>query len=94
MKATSKLRFAPTLSLVVYSLLWLMSAESMALQFEVVPYLQHVTQTSITIMWLTDQPASSTVEFEQNVSLSRNVSLADKRNVHEVELTGLEPETV
>jgi len=91
----SRLRLvnATILSVIVCSLLLLTSAESMALQFEVGPYLQHVTQTSITIMWLTDQPASSTVEFGQKASLGQKVSLADKKKVHEVALTGLEPET-
>jgi hypothetical protein len=57
------------------------------------PYLQSVTQTGITVMWGTDIPGDSTVEYGLTDALGQTVYLADQQIVHLVELTGLEPQT-
>ncbi|HHE65475.1 MAG TPA: metallophosphoesterase family protein [Bacteroidetes bacterium] len=56
------------------------------------PYLQHFTQTSITIMWETNLPSSSIVEFGESTPLSQRVELNDMATIHEVHLTGLKPQ--
>ena len=69
------------------------------------PYLQNVARDAITIMWHTDEPATSLVEYEQSTRLGwsayagkpeptypcRKEDLA-LRTVHAVRLTGLETE--
>ncbi len=57
------------------------------------PYLQHVTQTSIVIMWETAEPGPSVVEYGRAVPLTQSVRDDDKVSIHEVSLTGLQPET-
>ena len=88
-----RLMNASVLPIIIFFFFLLMPAKGQALQFEAGPYLQQVTQTSITIVWLTDQPASSTVEFGQKASLGNKMGAPNKSKVHEVTLTGLAPET-
>lgn len=71
------------------------------------PYLQHVTQTSMVIMWETDVPATSTVKFgkarfvpapgrnkpEPTAPLDQLVSSDKMTNIHEIHLENLEPQT-
>ncbi len=71
------------------------------------PYLQHVTQTSMVIMWETNVAATSTVKFgkarfvpapgrnkpEPKAPLDRVVSLDKMINIHEVRLENLEAQT-
>lgn len=57
------------------------------------PYLQHVTQTSITSMWETDQPATSEVEYGQKVPPDQTNSDTHETNIHEITLKNLEPES-
>lgn len=65
------------------------------------PYLQHVTQTSMTIMWETDQPCTSAVEFGQAERVGKNqatplrsrIEENRKRTIHEVVLEGLKAQT-
>lgn len=69
------------------------------------PYLQNVARDAVTVMWQTDEPATSVVEFEQSARLgwsayagrpeptypcrSEDTTL---RTIHAVRLTGLEAE--
>ncbi|MBN1542659.1 metallophosphoesterase family protein [candidate division KSB1 bacterium] len=57
------------------------------------PYLQNVTQTSITIMWETDTPGDSRVCFGLSDSLEQTVYSGQKTTIHEVTLDDLQPET-
>lgn len=57
------------------------------------PYLQFATDTSIRILWETKVPATAKVEYGPEVPF--NTSKADRefKTFHEVELTGLSPES-
>ncbi|MFA5410492.1 MAG: metallophosphoesterase family protein [Candidatus Omnitrophota bacterium] len=65
------------------------------------PYLQHTTQTSAVIMWETDRPCSSLVEYGeaewvkrgQDVPLRNRVEEGSKKIIHEFLLNGLKPQT-
>lgn len=71
------------------------------------PYLQHTTQTSMTIMWETDAPCVSGIKYgkarfrphgqkgkpDLEKILDLNVSSKETRTIHEFTLEGLEPET-
>lgn len=67
--------------------------------FLVKPYLQWGTQTSMTVLWETTAPATTTVEYgqaevkasEPNLSLTR--TLEGSRSLHEVMLPELQPAT-
>ncbi|MCV6604350.1 MAG: metallophosphoesterase [Porticoccaceae bacterium] len=68
-------------------------------EFVVKPYLQYSTKTTIRMLWETTVPAGSRVEYGEAVDgatspqLNRVQELDGKRLMHEVELTGLKPET-
>lgn len=57
------------------------------------PYLQHVTQTGIVVMWETAQPCATVLEYGRTVPLTQRVRDDAQRAIHEVALTGLQPET-
>jgi len=58
------------------------------------PYLQVATPTSIIIRWRTDQPSNSIVKIGSNPqSLNQTFSDNTATNEHEVQITGLQPET-
>jgi predicted phosphodiesterase len=57
------------------------------------PYLQYPTQTSITIMWETPTPATSTVEFGVLAADMKKVEPKGLATIHEVTLANLTPET-
>lgn len=67
--------------------------------FLVMPYLQWGTQTSMTVLWETTNPATTTVEYGEALerasepNLSQRKDVADTRLLHEVSLTGLKPAT-
>lgn len=67
--------------------------------FLVKPYLQYSTKNSMSILWETKLPASSTVLFGESVldveqtPLPDEVSLEGSRIMHEVRLEGLKPAT-
>jgi len=56
------------------------------------PYLQNVTQNSITVMWETLVPATSELHYGRNF-LNRVVRDDTPKTIHELTITGLEPET-
>jgi len=65
------------------------------------PYLQHVTQTSMTIMWETNQPCTSVVEYGQAEWLKKDdptplknmVEENNNKTIHELDLKGLNVQT-
>jgi len=69
--------------------------------FEIVagPYLQNPTDTSMTIMWITNVNSTATVEYDINVSpAKKSVSTTDGQidantTIHRVRLTDLKPAT-
>ena len=61
--------------------------------FVVHPYLQYATQTSITIMWRTAVPGTTTVRWGETSDCAQHVTLEGQTELHEVELTGLSAET-
>ena len=62
------------------------------LQFVVRPYLQMVTQTSITVMWETNQQSPGQVRYGLDES-TPSVALGPETTLHEIKLSGLDPET-
>ncbi len=63
------------------------------LQFVVTPYLQHVTQDGITVMWETSRPAKGTVRFGETDQFTTTAEGAGESTMHEIRLPGLKPET-
>ncbi len=63
------------------------------LKIAVGPYLQNVTTTGITIMWETNRPATSLVEFGESARFAHRVDASDTVRIHEVRLSGLRPGT-
>ena len=57
------------------------------------PYLQNVTPTSITVMWETTEGIVGTVEFGEHDRFDRQATDTEARTIHEVHLTGLDPDT-
>jgi predicted phosphodiesterase len=58
------------------------------------PYLQNVTQNSIVVMWQTDVPTDSIVEFGLTTDYGSQVYSAALTLNHEMMLTGLDPQTL
>ncbi len=63
------------------------------LDFVVEPYLQNVTRNGITVMWETNVPSSSAVEFGLSARFGHQVQNDAFVKIHEVRLDGLEPQT-
>lgn len=92
--------FIIVFTLIVYQLsLAQQPAPAMEPGFVVLPYMQWSTKNSMTILWETEEPANSTVEYGEaqlNASepnLSQQKTLDGYRLMHEVELTDLKTET-
>lgn len=64
-----------------------------ALQIVRGPYLQQVTQTGITIMWQTDQPSDSAVDYGPEAAYGSTIAAAEPVAIHKIKLTGLQPDT-
>jgi len=70
-----------------------------AVQIVVGPYLQTPTETSMTVMWVTDQSCTSWVEFGQEDTLdrkahhSRHGLIEADQTIHRIKLQGLAPGT-
>lgn len=62
-------------------------------KFVVGPYLQSPTQTGITVMWESAVAGSSAVEYGPSDKQLAKVEVAEETAIHEVKLTGLDPET-
>jgi hypothetical protein len=69
------------------------AAAAAAPQITAGPYLQNVTQTSITVMWETGEPADSRVDYGLTADYGQHAASAQPAKIHEVTLTGLQPET-
>ncbi|XZE55464.1 metallophosphoesterase [Planctomycetaceae bacterium SH139] len=61
--------------------------------FIVHPYLQYGTQTSMTVMWQTSRAGSTKVNWGETSDCREQTMLDGVRDLHEVTLTGLSPET-
>ncbi|MEL7499476.1 MAG: metallophosphoesterase [Planctomycetota bacterium] len=66
-----------------------------ATKFDLVvkPYLQWVTQTSITVMWETSVGADGIVTYGETAECKQSVASQDSKHVHEIILNNLKPET-
>jgi 3',5'-cyclic AMP phosphodiesterase CpdA len=73
-------------------LLLLTAALGSALEIIKGPYLQDVTQTGITIMWETDEPATSEVRYGESEDLDRYKGDKKAVKIHEIRIEGLTPE--
>ena len=94
------------MSKLIYSLLFLLCGGILFAQtytneslLMVKPYLQFSTQTSMHVLWETHEAASTAVFFGEarygvrKAVLDQNMILEGNRLMHEVELSGLKPET-
>lgn len=63
-------------------------------RFVVKPYLQFGTQTSMTVMWQTSLPGSSIVHYGETAACEQQIEVNENVSLHEVQLTGLRPETL
>ena len=61
--------------------------------FVVEPYLQFGTQTSMTVMWRTAAPGTSVVSYGETIAFEQQFTVDGMAEIHEVEITGLTPET-
>ena len=61
--------------------------------FVVAPYLQLGTRTSMTVMWRTGQPATSTVFYGADDTVPEQIASDELRTIHQVTLSGLKPHT-
>jgi acid phosphatase type 7 len=66
---------------------------SIVSNFVVDPYLQSPTQDSITIMWETETPGKSVLEYGLNINSMMPVAFESTGSMHEIKLTGLKPST-
>ncbi len=57
----------------------------------VAPYLQHGTQTSMTVLWETNRDCTARVEWGPTFPPKERASVDGRREMHEVRLDGLEP---
>jgi predicted phosphodiesterase len=62
-------------------------------EFLVEPYLQFASQTSMTVMWETNRPARSVVNFGETSDFDKAKVDAPLKLIHEMKLTGLKPNT-
>jgi predicted phosphodiesterase len=62
-------------------------------KFIIKPYLQFATQTSIIILWETDETSSAVVQFCNELPFTNEYEKKETTAFHKVELTGLSPET-
>ena len=61
---------------------------------KIYPYLQDVTQNSIKVMWYTSTPSIGTVEYGPTDSYGSPEMETEAHNIHEVLITGLQPDTI
>lgn len=89
--------FTTVFSFLFGALSWLHAQDS--LRFLVSPYLQHGVQSSISVLWETTQPATTTVRYGaaafdvEETPLPSVQTMPGTRLMHEVKLEGLAPET-
>lgn len=57
------------------------------------PYLQHVTKSSMTVMWETNQACTSQVKYAKQLPLKQSAGASGKSTIHEVVITGLDTGT-
>ena len=58
------------------------------------PYLQHVTQKTIRILWQTDEPSNTVVRFGEGTDLGYFQCDLELKTYHEIEVEKLSPETM
>jgi acid phosphatase type 7 len=92
-----KTRIAPHVTTLV--ILTALAGSAGAIEIVAGPYLQAPSETSMTVMWITDRPCTSWVKFGQNDALDRKAfhsqhGLIDAdQTVHRVTLRNLQPGT-
>ncbi|MGY8768494.1 MAG: metallophosphoesterase [Pirellulales bacterium] len=67
--------------------------EETPLDFLVTPYLQFVTQESITVMWRSSRKSEGSVYYGETAECTSEVSGDGENLIHEIKLEGLKPET-
>lgn len=82
------------LSAIVWIGLWFCGpAGVLAADLNVGPYLQNVTPDGVTVMWETTEAVVGTVEYGRPGQLHQQVREGEARTLHELRLTGLQPDT-
>ena len=96
---TMRSPLALTALAVFISVLLFISAAPLETTFRVAPYLQFGTKHSMVVLWETEEPATTRVEYGESrmgddaPNLSLHKELDGTRTMHEVVLEGLKPET-
>ncbi len=91
--------FVPVLAVAALALWLPCIAAAQSSDFRVAPYLQFATKHSMAILWETEAPATTRVEYGESrfgdevPNLSQHVTIDGTRTMHEVVLEGLEVET-
>lgn len=62
------------------------------MEFEIKPYLQFGTQSSMTVMWQTNLPGKSIVHYGKTAECKEQKVVDESKTIHEVELAGLDTE--
>lgn len=60
------------------------------LHFTAGPYLQYVTQNSISILWETDQPTAATVMYGKQHPFTETIEIKQSKTLHEITLNNLQ----
>lgn len=63
------------------------------LSFVMKPYLQFGTQTTMTVMWRTNRPGGGTLFYGETDECPHKIEFAEAKDIHEIKIEGLEPET-
>ncbi|MEW4455626.1 LamG-like jellyroll fold domain-containing protein [Bremerella sp. JC817] len=63
------------------------------LDFVIEPYLQFGTQNSMTVMWRTNRRALGTLYFGESAECPNRIDIPEGKEIHEITIEGLEPET-
>ncbi|MEZ5940046.1 MAG: LamG-like jellyroll fold domain-containing protein [Planctomycetaceae bacterium] len=63
------------------------------LQFVIRPYLQFGTQTSMTVMWRTNYPATTVLHYGENDECNQTIEVEGLSTLHEITIPNLQPQT-
>ncbi len=80
--------------ILLLTVLGTVSAADAAVSVTKGPYLQNVTPTSMVIMWQTTEPGDSRVDFGLTSGYTQYVYDAALKQIHEINVTGLNPNTL
>lgn len=63
------------------------------LGFVIEPYLQFGTQSAMTVMWRSNQPAMASLYYGETTQCQQQIEVHDLKTIHEIRIENLQPET-